>query len=89
MLLHQSGYDFGSASPALLMIAELACKLVAVQADTVLVVRGNLVVLVTAEAKAPCDQHRGSAPWEQLEETAVAQDREHLLKTFVLRDDLL
>lgn len=53
-----------------------------------LVARGNQVVLVTVEAKAPCDRHHGSAPWERLEETAAAQGRVHLLKPFVLPVDL-
>jgi hypothetical protein len=74
-------------------LAELACKPEAVQVDTVLVARENPVVLATAEAKAPCDRHHGSARWVRLEGMAAVQDHVmltmHLLKPFVLPVDLL
>jgi hypothetical protein len=74
-------------------LAGLACKQEVAQVGTGLVARGNPVVLVTAEAKAPCDRHHGSALWERLEETAAVQGHAmqtmHLLKLFVLRVDLL
>lgn len=81
------------ALPMVAHLAELACKLEAAQADTALLARGNPVVLATAEAKAPCDRHHDSAPWERLEEMAAIQAHVmltmHLLKPFVLRVDLL